>query len=168
MRENLMTAWTASARRLEVDLVPAALHGKAPRTLISRKSWAAVSAFVRSDGACVFCGSGKNPHAHERYEIEGDAAHLAEIVHVCEACHNVIHAGRMFAMERGGEVIKRLGLVNSMSDAEATRHIMLAFEKWRGYPENIRLDWSLLAKRYSMFLSDSEIAASLASEIKRF
>lgn len=153
--------------RIEIGLLPRALHGRAPRTLVSAKSWRRISEEVRKGGRCEICGAVKNLHAHEEYEVTGDLARLSGLSCVCRACHDVIHIGRMFAIGREERAIARFMSLNGIDRFRAEDEIARAFDEWSRHPGSMRLDWSLLAEKYAALLNESEISESLASKAQR-
>lgn len=152
--------------KIEIGLLPKCLHGKAPRTLVSKKTWKNISDSVKRGETCVYCGSAERLHAHEKYRVDGSFVFLEDIVPVCENCHNVIHMGRMFAIGRGGEALARFAKMNGFSKARAQKEAEEAFASWACYPSEMFLDWSLFAERYGDFLTEAEKAASLLSKIR--
>lgn len=151
-----------------IELVPASMHGVAPRKFVSRSSWDAVCAEVRKRArhACEFCGSSGHLHAHERYSIDGDVMRLCDIICVCRACHDVIHFGRALSQGKGERALARLMRLRGISRKEAGDMVRKSFTEWGRYPEKLDLDWSFMAKNFGHLLKPPELVASLSSSFQ--
>lgn len=91
------------------------LHGLAPRTIMGQAWWNKTrqKCYAVNEYHCFACGIHKSNakfhqwlEAHESYEIDFEKRQyrLIEIVALCHACHNFIHAGRLQAMYDKGAI----------------------------------------------------------------
>lgn len=107
--------WSARPEILLHPQIPKPLHGLNPRTLKGDRWWNEQrrAAYERSRYRCNACGVHKLVakyhmwlEAHELYAIDYALGRMEmrEIVALCHACHNYIHAGRMEALVRDGKM----------------------------------------------------------------
>jgi hypothetical protein len=85
------------------------LHSMAPRTIMGTGWWNRVrqEAYAKNNYHCFACGVHKSEalfknwlEAHESYSIDLEKKQykLEELIALCHACHNYIHAGRLKAI----------------------------------------------------------------------
>ena len=95
--------------------IPRPLHGLNPRTLRGDAWWREQRqrAYAVNDNRCWVCGVPaaqakyrQSLEAHETYRIDyaKGRAEMAEIVALCHACHNFIHAERLWYLYQAGKV----------------------------------------------------------------
>lgn len=91
------------------------LHSMAPRTIMGSTWWNRVrqEAYAKNNYHCFACGVHKSEalfknwlEAHESYSIDFEKKQykLEELIALCHACHNYIHAGRLEAIFKKGEI----------------------------------------------------------------
>lgn len=96
--------------------IPRPLHGVAPRVVMGRKWWdeKRKHAYEVNDFHCWACGVHKAQalgrsnilEAHEAYSIDWarGIVRLHEIVALCHYCHNFIHSGRLWSLQKRREI----------------------------------------------------------------
>ena len=91
------------------------LHSLAPRAILGTAWWNKTrqESYAKNNFHCFACGVHKSQakyhnwlEAHESYfiDFEKKQYRLQEIVALCHACHNYIHAGRLLAMYNKREI----------------------------------------------------------------
>lgn len=94
--------------------IPKPLHGINPRTIMGQSWWDKTrkEAYAKYNQHCWACGIHKSKakyrrwlEAHEGYNIDYKTGTVTinEIVALCNACHNFIHSGRLYALTEKGE-----------------------------------------------------------------
>ena len=106
--------------KLIANLVPENLWGFNART-VGEKKWELIKQKARAESkyCCVICDQNmlqnlRNLHTHEfwEYDDENQVAKIVKISTVCIDCHDVIHLGRTFMVNKNKEGIARLKSLN--------------------------------------------------------
>jgi hypothetical protein len=130
---------TTRRHDLRIDLVPRSSWGSNVRTLM-KTYWPEIREFAltRAGGRCECCdkrGFRGQLDVHELWAYEAVDAltgiqRLADVVALCNRCHEVHHWG--LARTRGREHLAReqIAAVRGWSDAEIDRHVNESFRVW--------------------------------------
>lgn len=91
--------------------IPKPLHGISPRTIKGKDWWDMTRqvAYASTNYHCLACGVHKSKakyhkwlEAHEDYDMnkETGEVNIKQIVPLCHSCHNFIHSGRLWMVNR--------------------------------------------------------------------
>ena len=89
--------------KLEIEMIPGTSFGNNLRKMMKKSQWDKIRKMVyeKCNNCCAICGAKKGVdcdilNAHEVWEFNDDTKtqKLANIIAVCNNCHNCIHYGR--------------------------------------------------------------------------
>lgn len=97
--------------------IPKPLHGMAPRVIKGQDWWDVTrqEAYASTDYHCLACGVHKSQaqehqwlEAHEDYDIDYEKGIMKvnQIIPLCHYCHNFIHSGRLWMVNRHNNIHK--------------------------------------------------------------
>jgi hypothetical protein len=144
--------YTYESRKLNFQLVPRSCWYVNLRSVLP--NWSEISNKVRKPCICSICGV-KKPitelHAHEvwSYDDVTHEQHLADLICVCEDCHNAIHIGHANIEGKGAIALQYYMKINGLTKEQADRDYREAFIVWG---ERSTHKWSI---------SESEIYAKV-------
>lgn len=129
--------YTNNKPLLKIVSIPKPTWGRNVRTMLPKGCWKVIReiVFQQYGKECFYCkdnGARSSLHCHElwKYDDESQVQRLHKVIPVCEACHDVLHAGRSFAIGKREEVLEHLARVNKWSQSSVTRHVRSAMEQW--------------------------------------
>jgi hypothetical protein len=102
--------------------IPKPLHGVSPRTVKGQDWWDITrqAAYASTDYHCLACGVHKMEakyhkwlEAHEDYDInyETGEVNIKQIIPLCHSCHNFIHSGRLWMVNRNKNTVKLTDII---------------------------------------------------------
>lgn len=156
--------------RLTLELVPTSCWYSNVRSNVTAETWNRLQehCFHAAAYRCEICGGVGPAHPVECHEIwDYDDAqhiqHLAGLVSLCPACHQVKHMGRALQTGAGIAALQHLARVNALPVAEAVAIVQRALVCCQ---ERSRHAWTLdvriLLTRYGVRLDDRGREVGLA------
>ena len=134
--------------KLEIEMIPQTSFGCNLRERMTANQWNKIrnAIYERQDNKCAICGAIKGVdckrlNAHELWEYD-DKNHiqkLADIVALCDKCHNCIHIGRTEQVAKQlndpsimEDIINHYTKINNCSRTQFEKDKTLAYVDWLG------------------------------------
>jgi len=134
--------------KLVPELVPRPLWGRSINRALPRTSWergVRAKVIKRAGGKCEDCGASyeKGMICHEdwQYNAQERTATLRSFKLICRDCNFVHHLGKASTLGLEEAAIAHLIRVNNISQAEASRIVSAAIERWLQL--SLIEDWTL-------------------------
>ena len=125
-------------RKLRFECLPQALWGKNIRSELGQNEWDIIrkKVYKKYNHRCCICGRKGKMNAHEVWKLKISSSKgtgtqiLANVISVCDNCHNTIHIGRTLAMGVPyAQVLHYYKNVNNISEEEAFADLEYMDEK---------------------------------------
>lgn len=144
-------------RKLRFEVLPPELHGINIRSELGQQEWDIIrkKVYKKYNHTCCICNKrNMKCNAHEVWKLSISLKTLTgkqilmNIVNLCDECHDVIHIGRLVAIDRNRfpEALKYYAQINEISLEQAMNDYRYMAEKYQKTSaiQNWSIDLSLL------------------------